>query len=119
MAIDKDGFEIQEFKPKYDVPIWNMKNNRAKAGETVIGKIIEIAEDKFKGSDGKERVYTAHTILKTDGTKTKTPAHAQLIGKLDNAATDDEVKIVYNGVVELPGGKFGHGYEVGIKKAKK
>jgi hypothetical protein len=113
-----DGFEEQKYTPKYDSTIWNTKNARAKPGDTLTGTVIDITEDKLKGPDGKEKTVESWTIQNAAGDKVKTAAHSQLIGKLQNAEVGDMVKITYKGLVELPGGKAGQGYDVLLKKKK-
>lgn len=108
-------FVEQTYTPKNSTSIWNTKTSRAKAGDIIEGKVKDVVEDKFTGSDGKERLSPAWVITTKDGEK-KTPAHAQLIGKMDKVDVGDEVRIKYEGIIELQAGKYGHGYTVWVKK---
>lgn len=65
--------------------------NPEKAGEEIIGKIVEIAE----GTYGKR--YTISTIKEGKEEEIVMPSHKVLQGRLSVCAVGDEVKIIYKG----------------------
>jgi len=60
-------FVEQTYTPKNSTSIWNTKTSRAKAGDIIEGKVKDVVEDKFTGSDGKERLSPAWVIVTKDG----------------------------------------------------